>query len=1049
MKWLGDGLMVAFESITDAVTCAIAMQQSSRRPTAGERLEIRAGINVGEVMVDAGDYFGTPVVIARRLCDRAGSGQILASDLVIRLLDGRVTDIAVTDLGSLELKGITNPVPTVEIVYEHDPMALLRKLPFVGRAAEYQTLTSKLADARNGRGSIVLLAGEPGIGKTRLTEEFCEQASSSATVIRGNCYEGDVAAPFGLWTEALRSLIEQTPDAELADALGPGAPDIAVMMPEIRRRIPHIVEAPRIDPESERARLFESIGAFLRSAAETRPLVIFLDDLHWCDRPSLALLEQIARSITDRRVVIIGTYRDVEVDREHPLAQTLAALRRMEHHERIAVGGFTVESIYDLLSAIEPSEEAEPARRGLAQMLQGESEGNPFFIREVLNSLVETGDLVHHDGVWIRVATSSQELRVPEGVKEVIGRRLARLSDGCNRMLQRASAMTSGFTWDELRAICDENEDQLLDALDEALGSQLLEERRKTSYVFTHALLRTTLYGELSAPRRAQLHRRVAESLEALYADDLDDHLSELAAHYMAAGGDAEKAITYSVRAGDRAQTLFAWEEAAAHYHRALQTNELAKEDRAEERCQVVLALAECNANSSRMAESVDPLRAAAILARKLPSAELFVLIANAFDRVAEGLEIDLTTERLELLDEALDMLGVEDSALKASTLATRARAAAAVANARAGLAAFGAFAMFGPRNDAILAQAREAVAMAERVGDDNVVVWAITNLHAYASTPDNDREQLELIERAVAAAQRAQSMQAESRAYGARGDDLMHLGDMAEFRRNADRCAALAESLRVGVTTAVIMHVAVEIAEGKLAAAEERLQEYASSATHVSHVFASIVQRYFVRHMQGRLDEMEQLWRAMVERMQSLPLVSASLSWTLACMGNADEAGTGLAQLAQGDLAGIPRDNLWRPTLNTMADACAEIGDRALALPLYDAVSPYASRVAALAPVLPLGSMGRVAGRLATILERWDEAEQHFEMALEHNARMGFSAWVAWTRLNYGEMLLRRNGPGDRARGAALLRQALDFATESGMGKVERDSERLWITAR
>lgn len=446
VKWLGDGLMVAFDSALDAVKCAIAMQQSSRRPTAGERLEIRAGLNVGEALVDESDYFGTPVVIARRLCDRAGSGQIFASDIVVRLLDGRGADISAKDLGPLELKGITNKVPAVEIVYQHDPMALLRRLPFVGRQAEYETMMKKLADARNGRGAVVLLAGEPGIGKTRLTEEFCEHASSNATVIRGNCYEGAVAAPFGPWIEALRSLIEQTPDADLRDAIGPGAPDLAVMLPEIKRRLPDSEESRRLDPESERARLFDSIGAFLRNAAESRPLVIFLDDLHWCDRPSLALLEQVARGINDKKIIIVGTYRDVEVDRMHPLAQTLAALRRMEHYERLAIRGFTAECVYDLLAAIEPSEATEPARRALAGVLYAEAEGNPFFLREVLNNLVETGKLIQQDGAWVGDIASIEEMGIPEGIKEVIGRRLSRLSDGCNRLLQRASAMTSGFT---------------------------------------------------------------------------------------------------------------------------------------------------------------------------------------------------------------------------------------------------------------------------------------------------------------------------------------------------------------------------------------------------------------------------------------------------------------------------------------------------------------------------------------------------------------------------------------------------------------------------
>lgn len=1044
VKWLGDGLMAAFDSVTDAITCAIAMQRASRRPTSGEHLAIRAGLNIGEVTVEGGDYFGSPVVVARRLCDRAESGQILASEIVVRMLDSRLNDVSFTDLGPLDLKGITNPVPAVDIVYEHDPMALLRKLPFVGRADEYDTLVESLTEARNGRGRVVLMAGEPGIGKTRLTEEFCEQAAATATVIRGNCYEGDVAAPFGPWTEALRSLITQTPHGDLEALLGPGAPDVSVLVPEVRRRLPDLAAPPRLDPESERARLFESIAVLLRNAAERQPLVIFLDDLHWCDRPSLALVEQIARRCVDQRIIIVATYRDVEVDRQHPLAQTLAALRRFEHHVRLAIRGFDHGSISDLLRAIEPADEAEPARVSLAAMLEEESEGNPFFIREVLSSLVETGELVHRDGVWTRAATASPQQRVPEGVREIIGRRLLRLSDECIRMLRQASAMTSGITWAELCAISGEPEDRLLDALDEALAAQLFEERDGSSYRFTHALVRSALYDELSAPRRSQLHRRIGEALEALYADDLDEHLSELAAHFVAADSESPQAVSYSIRAGDRAQQLFAWEEGAMHYQRALQSRALSSGDDPKVTCGVVLALAECNTGSGRMAESVEPLRMAATLARRIPAAELFARTANAFDRVAEGLEEDLTSERLELLDEALAMLGDEDSALKAFTLATRARAAAAVANARAGLAAFGAFAMFGARDEAILAQAREAVAMAERVGDDDVIVWAITNLHQYASGPDNDEEQLALIERAVEAAQRAQSMQAESRAYGARGDDLLQLGDMEEFRRNAERCADLADRLRIGVTTAVVMQVGVEVAEGKLEAAEARLDGYAGSAAHVSHVFSSIVQRYFIRHMQGRLSEMEAMWRGMVDRMQQLPLVSASLAWTLACTGSFDEAETELTRLAHDDLAGIPRDNIWRPTVNTMADACAEIEARALAPVLYAAVSPYAGRVAALAPVLPLGSMARVCGRLATLLERWDEAEGHFQMALAHNSRMCFSAWEAWTKLNYGDMLLRRNAPGDTQRAMQMLQEARAFATQSGMGKVLADSDRL-----
>jgi class 3 adenylate cyclase/tetratricopeptide (TPR) repeat protein len=1048
VKWLGDGLMVAFDSTADAVKCAIAMQQASRRPTAGERLEIRAGLNVGEAFVDESDYFGTSVVIARRLCDSGGAGQIRASDIVVRLLDGRGDGIQTKDLGALDLKGITNPVPAVEIIYDHDPLALLRRLPFVGRDAEYETMLKKLAEARNSRGSVILLAGEPGIGKTRLTEEFCQAASPDAAVIRGNCYEGDVAAPFGPWTEALRSLLEQTPDADLRDTLGPGAPDIAAMLPEVRRRIPDLEEAPRLEPEAERARLFDSINAWLKNAAERKPLVIFFDDLHWCDRPSLALLEQVARNIANQRIVIVGTYRDVEVDRVHPLAQTLAALRRMEHHERIALKGFSVESVLGLLNAIEPDEATEPARRALAQALHDECEGNPFFIREVLNNLVETGKLAQRDGVWVGTVASIEELGIPEGIKEVIGRRLTRLSETCNRMLGRASAMTGGFTWDELRAICDDAEDDLLDALDEALGSQLIEERERNSYAFTHALIRATLYDELSTPRRVQLHRRIAESLESLYAESIDDHLGELAAHYMASTGNAaEKAVEYSIRAGDRAREQYAWEDAAAHYERALQAMELTSVQDEQTRVRVLLDLGGCQYRAGMYDLSIASLRLAIGAARSMRSAELFARGVLLFEDLAyRVVDDDLATERLALLDEALQLLGPEVSVQRVQLMCSRVRAAASAAHSRAGGSnAPGMLASAGDRDELLLEQARDALTLAERLGDGDTMWLATVVLLDYGWTPDNLQECLELIARAY---QAAPSGGGGRRGHVARrAIATLELGDTEAFRALAAEYAELLARYRYLPDEWIpeAMLATLELAAGHLAAAEERRERYTSLPGAGGEVVAtSVAQLAFLRQLQGRMPEIETMWRPLVERFPLIPAFAGAHAVMHAHAGRTAEAIRIIERLVVDDVRPIPRDFFWKGTVYLLADACAEVDHLPAAAALHDSLLPYVSANATVGLNVTYGSVARVVGRLAAMLERYDEAEQHFETALASNEQQGLHAWTAWTRLNYGEMLLRRNRPADRDRAITLLRQAHDFAKESGMGKVERDSERL-----
>lgn len=1049
VKWLGDGLMVAFDSAADAAKCAIAMQQASRRPTAGERLQIRAGLNVGEAFVDESDYFGTSVVVARRLCDRADAGQIFAADIVTRLLDGRGGDLSTKDLGLLELKGITNPVPAVEIIYQHDPMALLRKLPFTGRQAEYETLLGKLSKAQNGRGSIAMLAGEPGIGKTRLTEEFCDHASSSSTIIRGNCYEGDVAPPFGPWVEALRSLIEQLRDDDLREAAGDGAPEIAVLLPELRRRLPDTPEAMKLDPESERARIFDAIASFLGNASRQEPMVIFLDDLHWCDKPSLLLLEYVARGIADQRIVIVGTYRDVEVDRVHPLAQALAALRRMEHHERIAVKGFSEEAVFDLLTAIEPSEQTEPARRVLAGALFAQAEGNPFFIREVLNNLVESGKLFQQDGAWVSDAASIEELGIPEGIKEAVGRRLSRLSVGCNQMLGRASAFTSGFTWEELMAISDESDDELLDYLDEALSAQLVSERERGSYGFTHALVRATLYDELSTPRRVRLHRRVAESLESLYAGDIDAHLGELAAHYTASmGGDAEKAIDYSIRAGQRAMELVAWEEAAEHYRRALKAMPESGDE--ERRCAVLLDLANCEFFSSRFPDGVQTARAAAGVARELESASFLAEAALAFDQSAQKMETDLSEERLSMLDNALDLLGGEDSERRALVLATRVQAASAAANAREGLFSHGFLAWAGHKDSELLEQAQEALEVAQRVGDDRAVCRAAYFLHSYGWSPDNDTERLALAEIAFAAAQRAHDRLQEANLCHQLGCDLLALGEISAYRQNRaellevlDRTPHQPERYLLPAGLA-----ALALAEGKLDAAETHLAEYSGDQANTSATAAAGGQFFFLRQMQGRLSEIEQIWRVAVERFSGLPMMEAGLACVLAAAEKDDECSAILERLTSNGLVNIPRDFAWKSTLCLASDACADIRNRSVAARIYNPILPYASSHCALVGVATLGSVARVLGRLAALLERWDDAEGHFEMALEVNDRAGYHAWTAWTRLNYGDMLLRRDAAGDREKARDLLQQALEAAREMGMAKVVADCERLLAQA-
>jgi tetratricopeptide (TPR) repeat protein len=483
---------------------------------------------------------------------------------------------------------------------------------FVGRREELDQLKGALEQTLSGKGALVMLGGEPGIGKTRLAEEFAVYAGlRGAQVLSGRAYEGEASVPYRPFVEALRQHVRSRPDDELRRQMGPGAPEVATLVSEVRRRFPDIEEVPRLEPEAERLRLFESVSEFLHNAATANPVVLFLDDLHWADKPSLLLLQHVARNSGGDRLLIVGAYRDVELDRRHPLADALAALRRLPNYRRVLLRGLSEETISDLLTAMDPSEAGAARWAALAQALYRETEGNPFFIHEVLAHLIETGKIAREGGRWVNRVTSISELGIPEGVREVVGRRLSRLSEGCNRMLTLASTMAGGFSWDALKAICtDVPEAQLLDLLEETLAAQLIAERKREgagTYDFTHALIRQTLYEELSTPRRVLLHRQIGEALEKLYAANVEPHLAELAHHFYQAapGGDLEKAIDYSRRAGERAMEVYAWEEATGYFERAIESLELKPDPDDALHCDLLVNLgtaqnAERNASGAR-----------------------------------------------------------------------------------------------------------------------------------------------------------------------------------------------------------------------------------------------------------------------------------------------------------------------------------------------------------------------------------------------------------------------------------------------------------------
>ena len=433
----------------------------------------------------------------------------------------------------------------------------------VGRTTELSEARELWHRAREGRGHAMLLSGEPGAGKTRLAREITIQAAvDGALVLTGGCYEYEATTPYLPFVEAFRRWVrEELNDDKLRDLLGDAAPQIAKLAPEIETRLGPFPDHPPLAPHEERLLFFDAVAQVFSNIARRQSLLFYADDLHWADRGTLWLLGHLLRHLRDERVLIVGAYRETELDRAHPLAKSLVDWNRERLITRIVLRRFNTNETGDQLSALL----GENVSGEFAIAVHRETEGNPFFVEEVLKALIERGSVRRESGRWTRCDTD--EMLIPQSVKEAIGHRLDRVSQECNELLRLGAILGKVFTFEELTAATQQSEDALLDALDEATGAQLIAATSDDSFTFTHDKIREVLYEEINPIRRRRLHRQVAERLEG-HSEACHCAVEKLAHHYIQAG-DHERGLHYAKQAAAEAQRVFAFDEAIAAYGRA------------------------------------------------------------------------------------------------------------------------------------------------------------------------------------------------------------------------------------------------------------------------------------------------------------------------------------------------------------------------------------------------------------------------------------------------------------------------------------------------
>lgn len=569
ITYAGDGLMVAFQSARRAVACAQDIQRgiarlSRSRPELG--LKLRVGLHTGEVVNDDGGLHGETLIIAKRIESVAPGATIFASDTVRGVLGTARTELA--DRGEFSLKGIDAPWHLWEIPWaDAEATGVLpgsARTPFVARGTERARLLRAAERARDGAGTLLLVAGEAGVGKTRLVEESAAEARRlGLRVLTGHCVDQQGAPPYLPTIEHIEEAARQVPPETLRQALGENAPEIAKLMPELRVRYQDIPDPVTLPPEQERRYLLRGVSEFVERAARVTPLLLIFEDLQWADESTLLLVQYLAQRLAQIPVLVVGTYRDTEVKPGRPLAGVLPGLLRQRLAEEIVLRRLTDAGVAALLEGRAGSKP--PAE--LVALVYAETEGNPFFVEEVFRHLHEAGKLFDAEGQW-RSGVQIADTEVPRSVSLVIGQRLERVSDDCRRILTIAALAGKTFRFDLLARFQGIDPDDLLDALEEAAAATLIEDvsaGREARYAFIHEQIRQTLLALLSTARRHRLHLRMADAMEGLYGSEADTHAADIAYHLYQAGAPAagsQRTFAWLVRAAERALDALAFEDA-------------------------------------------------------------------------------------------------------------------------------------------------------------------------------------------------------------------------------------------------------------------------------------------------------------------------------------------------------------------------------------------------------------------------------------------------------------------------------------------------------
>ena len=1043
IKWTGDGIFAVFWSPSAAIDAACSIQkrvaEHNAHPLRLAPVSVRAGIAVGEAEVRSDDISGDPAIEASRLCGLASGSQILCSELVRRLSptgSGRVF----TDFGEIELKGYDRPTTILSLEWRSLPEARIHDFPgrladlspfgFAGRSVELDELRSAWAETSGGHTTLVLVAGEAGVGKSRLATESAREAHTlGAEILYGRC-DPSGTIPYQPFAEALAEHVlrhhgltgRPDTDSELARLL-PERPDSSVQ---------HGV----IGANAALIRFYAAVVDWLDGIASARPGLLIIDDLGWSDRATLDLLVHIVENVPAMRLMVIATYRNNPSERSDQLVDALGRLRPLRRVRHLPLTGLDEEEIIELLkrSTEHPLDEVE---RGFAARLLDLTGGNPFLVTEVVSWLARQGTLA--DAARTGWPASTDGTPIPSGVADVVAQRLLSLPDSVGQHLRSAALIGPEF---ELAILAELSggipAKELLIDLEKAIAAGILREveDRLFSFRFAHDLVRETLLLGTSSARAALLHQEIGEAIERIHAKDLDPHAAALGQHLAMAGDRSAclRAVSYLTIAAQRALDQAAPGSASRHLERAL---ELAQDNAADDVLIAHLTYKYGVAlRRSGSIESKGVLLQAGRLAEKVHDPDLFIQAALSNSRGMFSVAGRVDGQRVESLERALELLdqhhGGRDWRDRASDRAAL-------------LASLSEELTYHPDRERTADLSRQAEDLARRIGDRSSLIRALAARHSVLWYPAAYRERV-LITEELEKLTTDSGDQWEATAMSFGFQAAVEGGHSATATRRLERLRELADVLGQPAVWAythlwsgVLATIRGDLGQGERSAGKAyELNLQVGSPDAGAWLLGQL---YPIRWHQGRLAELESAFIDGLSQFPNLPVLTAALANIRAETGDIDGCHEALSRVPMGE---IERERAHLDQLVAvacLARTARHLQDESMAARLIPLLEPYADQHVTNGSC-HFGSVQHYLGLVYATVGNSAAALDSFEAAWRANERLGAAPLVARTHLAWAGVLLNHPDPEERLRSQSHLADARSIAVRLELAGILRDVE-------